>query len=210
MTTLEAFLQADELDELSQLANDLPPLDTADRAVVAELLEKWDTPQAIANLLMHPYLIPEEIRKDTLLRGLNESMTYNTLAAVIGLQKATDGWSESERAALVERLVVITFSARSLIANRASFTMLNYIHPEEADKLLFFLGAPEDVVRHNALLGLVRIFGVDETRAQIKAANGDARFTEHGNEYGLTHLDRVAQEDMPLLDYIPNLSEYRS
>lgn len=210
MTTLQAFLEAGALDELSQLAADLPPLNAADRAAVTALLEKWDAPQAIANLLMYPHLIPEEIRKDALLRGLNEPMTYNTLAAVVGLQSAVDGWAESERAALVQRLVVITFSARSLIANRASLTLLNYIHREEADKLIFFLGAPEDVVRHNALLGLVRLFGIAETRAQIKAVATDSRFTQHGSEYGITHLDGVAEEDLPLLGYIPNLSDYQA
>lgn len=210
MTALQAFLEADDLDRMRQLANDLPPLTQDDQAAVSAHINRWDAPQAVANLLMQPHLIPPSLRRDALLRGLHEPFTYNTLAALVGLQDHADWWSEPDRAAIVQRLVDIIFGARRVLADRASLTLTQYAHPQEADKLIFLLGSPENVVQHNALVALVNMLGVDEARKQIEIAYAARRVTAAGYDYATAHLDSAAQDGLPLLSYIPNLKAFQT
>jgi len=201
---LKRFLQSDELDKTLQLARQA----TTDDAMIRPILEQWNDTQAIANLLMHPKFIPDDLRKDTLMRGLNEPMNYLTLAAIVGLQKHVDDWAEDERVVIVKRLQDIMFGAKRMISERASVTLLDYVQESEVDAILLFLGAPEDVVQHNVWVALTRLLEVDEILARVETAFEVNQVTQVGYDFAQERAKEQRQDDLPLLSYIPNLKDF--
>ncbi len=207
-TDLALFLQSEELDDTQQLASGLLPMKESDGQFIRRILERWDDPQAVANLLMHPEVIPAEARGATLLRGLHEPLTYATLAAVVGLQDQVEIWSDRERAGIAKRLQAIIFEARPVLADRASVTLLAYASAADVNELIFLLGYPGEIVQHNALLALVRLLGVDNARNRIEAASAIKRVTESGRDFVAAHLNEQLLDDLPLLNHIPNRSDF--
>lgn len=205
---LTLFLQADELDETQRLAQQVLPLDAEGEALVRSIVHQWQDAQAVANLLLHPTIMPVDIRNDALLRGLHEPLTYNTLASVVGLQNHADWWTNDEKSEIVERLQSIMFSAPPPLANRASVTLLDYVQEQDIDKLIFFLGYPGEIVQHNSLVALVRLIGEDETLERVNAAFEAKQVTEAGQDFTAAHIYTVSEDGLPLLSYIPNLKDY--
>ncbi len=205
---LALFLQTEELDDAQQLARQLTTLSQTDIQTISQVLDRWDDPQAVANLLMHPDLIPAERRGAALLRGLREPMTYTTLAAIVGLRGRVASWLNADRAVIVERLQIIIFEARPVLADRASLTLLEYARQTDADRLIFLLGYPGEIVQHNVLLALVRLLGGEKTRARVEAAITAKRVTQAGWDFAAAHLDTLLLDDLPLLSYIPNRSDF--
>jgi hypothetical protein len=205
---LSEFLISSQLDTTRKLANTLISLNQTDEAQIRDFIKQWNEPQAIANLLMYPSLIPQDIRLDSLLKALTEQVSYSTLAAIIGLQGHDDWWSEAERATIVEHLQSIAFGAPQPISSRASVTLLDYLRLQDVDKTIFFLGSPNEIVQYNSLLALLRLLGVKETRHRVNKAFVAKQLTEAGYNYATTHLDTLQPDDLPLLSYIPNLNNF--
>ena len=81
---LDRFLTATDLDASLAARGVLAPLDDDDRASIRAALTAGNA-QAIANLLFHPDLLPDELRLPTLLDALVKPPNpYFTLAAVVG------------------------------------------------------------------------------------------------------------------------------
>lgn len=202
---LDDFLRADELNEAARLARSLK-LDELDSARVRAIVTAWEDPQPVVNLLYYPLLMPEDVRREALLRGLRAPQTYATLASIVGLQGGVAWWSDSERAAIVARLLTLIFEGVPLIADRASVTLSEYARPEDADRLLFFVGYPGEVVAHNVLITLVRLLGPQETQQRMLEAFANNRVSDAAMTYCAAHLS-AAQDGSLLLSYIPNLKE---
>src|SRR5262245_55647916 len=84
---LEAFLAAEDLDEVLNARGKITALTPEDEAVVRAIISEWRNTQAISNLLFHPTLIPADIRLPTLFRGLYErQVVYYVLASIVGFQ----------------------------------------------------------------------------------------------------------------------------
>lgn len=203
---LSAFLQADELDDLAQLAPQVP-LDESTASRVRAVIAAWDDPQAVVNLLRYPRILPEDLRRPALLRGLDDPHTYATLSAIVGLQDKLDWWTAAERAEIVARLHTLIFEGSPVIAERASVTLSEYARPEDAERLLFFVGYPGEVVAHNALVTLVRLLGAQETQQRMQQAFANQRVTQAAVTYCEQHLV-AAQAGSLLLSYIPNLRDF--
>lgn len=203
---LSAFLQADELDDLAQLAPQVP-LDESTASRVRAVIAAWDDPQAVVNLLRYPRILPEDLRRPALLRGLDDPHTYATLSAIVGLQDKLDWWTAAERAEIVARLHTLIFEGSPVIAERASVTLSEYARPEDAERLLFFVGYPGEVVAHNALVTLVRLLGAQETQQRMQQAFANQRVTQAAVTYCAQHLAQ-AQAGSLLLSYIPNLRDF--
>jgi hypothetical protein len=56
---LKALLEAGYLDDLLEARSKLRQLDEKDIKKIRSTLQKWNSPQAVSNLLFHPFLIPE-------------------------------------------------------------------------------------------------------------------------------------------------------
>jgi hypothetical protein len=84
---LEAFLTAEDLDDLLGARHRLGRVGKRDSQAAVAVLEQWADRQAVANLLFYPDLLPRSLRMRFLMKGLDETeVPYYQLAAVMGLQ----------------------------------------------------------------------------------------------------------------------------
>ena len=223
MATLNAFLRSDELDETIALSRQLENLSAADTKAVRGVLEAWTDEQAVANLLMYSHLLPDDIRVETLLHGLNQqSDSYAVLAALVGLQDLE--LDEDVRAAVVQRLVEIIANGPAVTAARATVLLGQLAHTQDADTFVRLLNHPDDTLRHNVLVALINAVGLENVTAFIdRAASagtitpaakayagaklaGSERFFQNGElDYSQWYLSDLSA---PLLAYIPNLKDF--
>lgn len=224
MATLNAFLRSDELDDTITLAHQLNVQD-ADMDAIRDAVAAWTDEQAIANLLMYSYLLPDDMRVATLLRGLNQATnTYAVLAALVGLQDLELKLDEGMHTEILNRLIDIIHSAPQITQARATVILNQIARPEDADPLLRLLTHPDEVIRHNILVAFISAVGLQNASAIIEAAlkrgtivpatkayadaklAGSERFFKEGEvDYSAWYLSDLSA---PLLTYIPNLKDF--
>jgi hypothetical protein len=223
--TLKRFLTTEDLDDLQTAHAALSNLDPSETQEILSILTVWTDTQAIANLLMHPDLIPESGRFSYLLKGLRESTTaYFALAATVGLQTLkAEAFSENERTQIIEQVLGLMKSGQEAIAGRASISIANYVEAKDAPMLLGMLDRNSDVIKHNILVAAIRAAGFKNIKMVIgeflKSSNMSAS-TRQFLERGLAELDEIIQDGVvdqlefltnafsaPILTYIPNLNE---
>lgn len=221
---LEEFLRAEDLDDALSAREELGELDSQDEARIVATLRNWQEPQAVANLLMNPTLIPAAERGKVLLRGLRERrIPYYVLAAVVGLQqlKASD-FSRDDAEAIRERLLQLFQEYPGVIAQRASLTLPGFVTARETDQVVELLNHPDPVVRHNILFLLISLVGLDEIRPVIVRAAQSGHLSPEAVDFcssQFAHISEIAGESphakpfrrsdlsLPLLTYIPNLRD---
>ena len=157
---LEAFLAAEDLDELLTARQKIAALDTADTAVVRAVLQQWQNPQAVSNLLLNASLIPEEIRLPCLFRGLaKRTVAYYVLAAVVGLQGIDPaGLASAERERVLAELLAVLWDTTGILAQRASVSFQRFAGEADAARVFALLGHADATVRHNLRAWLFRTF----------------------------------------------------
>jgi hypothetical protein len=157
---LEAFLAAEDLDELLNARGKIAALAPEDEAVVRAVISEWRNPQANSNLLFHPALIPADIRLPTLFRGLYErQVMYYALAAVVGLQSLdTAALGEADRQRVLSDLLAVMRDTTDILAQRASVSFQGFAKPEDAPRVFALMGHSDNTVRHNARAWLFRTF----------------------------------------------------
>lgn len=213
---LKAFLETEDLDDLVKARERVQHLDENDIKKIRSVLEKWDKPQAVSNLLFHPSLIPEDIRFSSLLKGLEERENlYYLLASIVGLQGIKDEFSEEERGIIKEQLISILELTGGVLVARASVTARKFLSAGDASRMLKFLSHSEEVVRLNILSWLIE--ALEETDVETFAsmlqnnevpeeiqADAIEKFREHLRKKESGEPDFFT---MPLYAYIPNLNE---
>lgn len=157
---LRAFLEVDNLDELLAASKHLDDLSEEEQETVREVLRRWDGSLAVSNLLFYPNLMPEDIRMDSILRGLSESVEpWYVLAAVVGLQSiAAEDVSESERSLILDKLMHIMEEYKGVLSSRASVSMSSFLRVGDAKRILRFLSHPNEATRWNVLAWLLRAY----------------------------------------------------
>lgn len=215
---LEAFLEAEDLDDLLEARSKLWQLDEKDVKKIRFVLQKWNSPQAISNLLFYPFLIPEDIRASCLLRGLREKKKpYYILASVVGLQEVdTTVFSKEQRKAIKECLISALKVSEGIISARASVTIYDYLSLEDASTAFELLSHPNEAVRHNILCWLIRTLEGPDPGAFISLANSSnvsENIREEAIEKFQKHLRQKETGERSLSGtqlyaYIPNLREY--
>ncbi len=128
---LEVFLAAEDLDEVLDAHRKIAILDEDDGTVVRTVLAQWRNPQAVSNLLMHPTLIPEDIRLAMLFHGMYEQkVTYYVLAAVIGFQSIDlGGIKNSDRQHVLSDLLAVMRDTTDILAQRALCLVHEFRNP---------------------------------------------------------------------------------
>ncbi len=222
---MEAFLQADELNNLASLAKQAAPLDAADATEIKALVEHWTETQALANLLMYPDIIPSEIRFEALLKGLQSPVkSYLVVAATIGLQRVVSQLSDAEQKAVLDRLLEIIPLSPPTAAGRASVTLSELSRADYADRFVVLLGHPGDMIKHNVLVALIKAVGFAQAQVVIDNAFAERRLIRDGKVFAEAHLAKAKpfvkdgqidsatwyQSDLsaPLLPYISNFKDY--
>lgn len=217
---LKTFLEAEDLDNLLEARSKLRQLDEKDTKKIRFVLQKWKNPQAVSNLLFHPFLIPEEIRASCLLKGLREKKNqYYILASVVGLQGIdSTGFSKEQRKAIKECLVSTLKVAEGIISARASVTIYDYFSLEDVSTAFELLSHPNEAVRHNILCWLIRTMEESDPREFISTANRSnipedvrkeavEKFQEHLRQKEIGECSLFGTQ---LYAYIPNLKDIRT
>lgn len=153
---LDAFLTATDLDQLADAYDALAAgPDRTGRSTA--IIRSWSDPQAVANLLMYPQLLPDAERTDALLRGLRDD-GYLRLAAAVGVGVLqADHLEDGVRRAVLDALLDLVAGDAGPAGIRAAAEIGPLIRAEEVDLLDDLDGHPVDATRHNltqARLGL--------------------------------------------------------
>lgn len=87
MPGLDRFLTAIDLDDLLRARHDIASLTPEESARIVSVVRDWNDRQAVANLMLHPDLMPTDVCLDAVDRALHSNeVPYFTLAATVGLQ----------------------------------------------------------------------------------------------------------------------------
>jgi hypothetical protein len=215
--SLARFLEADDLDDLQKIRSELPELDQNDASVVRDVIQAWREPQAIANLLFNPGVIPPDIRVATVLRGLNEyDRRYLKLAAVVGLQSIQpSAIAPSDVAIIRDRLLQIIEVEHSIISSRASVSIETWLDSSTAPAVCRLLNHSNETVRNNLLAWLITHVDVvkltpllessDLVPEKVRSVIRDADEYKRCRDAGVM----FTRASSYLFSYIPNLSGFR-
>jgi hypothetical protein len=131
---LTAFLAAEDLDDVGDARKPIKALDATDTAAIRSVLKQWKPSQAVANLLMNPSLIPQDVRLATLRRALAERRTpYLVLAAVVGFQEVDpDKLSAKDRKQVTADLLAIMRANSDVRATRATLSFAGFARTSDA------------------------------------------------------------------------------
>lgn len=215
---LEAFLAAEDLDELLRAQQKITSLDAEDTAVVRSILQWWQNPQAVSNLLVHPTCIPEDIRLASLFRGLDERrVVYYVLAAVVGFQSIDSaGMTAEDRSRIVESLLAVIRKNSGILAQRASVSIQQFMAEENAPRVFGLWAHPDETVWHNLRAWLFHTFqsrGVEAFVAAIRQSGlseeAQQRLIEDFTELVTNPTDGFDNRLSELYGYIPNLRDVK-
>lgn len=128
MNSLDAFLAAEDLDELLKARERLTSPSAEDSRRVSQIVVGWQDRQAIANLLMYPTLIPEAHRFEAITRAFRTAdVPYFAVAATVGLQTVpVASIPQSDLQRLKPPLLQLLKSSSPLAAGRASVTLFSW------------------------------------------------------------------------------------
>lgn len=199
---LARIVGAADLDELRRAVRALDRLGADDQAALAALVSTWRDDQAIANLLMYPKLLPPELRAAPLLRALDGTAPYLTLAAVVGLEALDGGWfTDDERVVLRERLLALVSGVEPLLAVRAAVALAGYLDGGELARVVPLLAHRDPRVAHNLIVALAEHVDIAALDAAIAR---EASFTPDLAAALRARL-RPTPPDTPVLPYLPSL-----
>ncbi|MEM8933247.1 MAG: hypothetical protein AAGE94_18810 [Acidobacteriota bacterium] len=192
---IERFLRASDPDTAAEACCGVSALDSEARATVGRVLDDWEDPQAIANLLMCPSMVPAERRVDTFLRGLGTSEPrYWVLAAAVGLRRLdSDTLTDDERRRLADRLVAVAWRQPEF-AVHATAVLGDFLDEPEALPVFALLEHADNDVRHNALACLVTtvgLYGVGHFTRVAEASGIDPQTREAAVRRLRRHLERA-------------------
>lgn len=160
---IDVFLTAIDLDELSDAGEALPRLPD-DTGHAAAAIESWSDVQAVANLLMYPAVLPEQLRVDALLRGLRGD-GYLRLAATVGVgDLPADELPDDVRRELLDALLDVVASDAGPAGVRASAQVGPLLHTDDVELLEDLAAHPVDAVRHNLRQAALGVTTPDERR----------------------------------------------
>lgn len=158
LNLLGQFLMAEDINQIGMIAFSLRQLDSHDLTLVRKVLEEnWeDEEQMVSNLLQYPFLIPDDIRMQSLKRGLNDvECPYYILSSAVGLQRLNP--LENNRLLdLMGELKKACLHDIGIVAMQAFMTLHPLLkYPEDRDFIADILKQPRSTLFHNALTWLL-------------------------------------------------------
>ena len=223
---LQEFLAAEDLDALLAARMAITAIGKSEAAELSQIVANWTNPQAVANLLMYPEVIPAPDRLGAVLKGLNAADgEYAVLAAVVGLPRlGEEDVPEKDRSAIAARLVHLIQTGSGPIATRAAQTLATYVEYADLDELVSCLSHPDEAVRHNVLVAALQVLGPRDLMSAVQRLVGEGRLappiadqvaaqlTRAGIDPDAEDVDaeqlRRSRLGLPLLGHIPNLQDW--
>jgi hypothetical protein len=218
--TFDAFLKAEDLDDLLKLRGQIRELTDEEEKTALVVLESWSDQQAVANLLFHPSLIPSARREHFILKALGDlDNPYFVLAAVVNAGcLAGEKTSAKTCSEIKEHLLAYCQNYNDVIGQRASVSLRSFLSKTDLLALLPLLRVRNDVIRENIIGWITQVWGGlarDKMSAEFKALGlswfqrrSVAKSLEQfsGKRSSLIETLRTT----PVLSYIPNLKEVRA
>jgi hypothetical protein len=215
---LEVFLAAEDLDDALRAVQQITSLEAEDAAAIRRVIASWQDPQGVSNLLIHPALLPDDIRLSSLFRALAEHrVAYYILAATVGFQTMDSvSMVAAERKRVVQELLELIRDHHGIVAQRASISIQRFLTPEDAPPVFALWAHRDDTVWHNLRAWLYRTFlpfGIEPFAAAARSS-GLAEEVQRRLLEDFTELagNPAAECDSwlgELFSYIPNLRDVR-
>ncbi|WP_134768549.1 hypothetical protein [Nocardioides sp. 1609] len=213
VSALERFLRAGDLDAAAVARDLVVDLSAADLERVARAVDGAEGPQARANLLMHPSVLPAARRGEALESGLREGpRSYAALAAAVGLDEVDVGDLGERRAGVVAALLDLVEADTGLVATRAAAASFGLLTAPEAAEAVPLLVHPTAQVRRALLGAVLHAVGPTGLRAVLDSPGfADPDVTDEVRRAfeadGFVLDDAVAP--LPSLSFLPNLADWR-
>ena len=214
MSALERFLGADDLDAAAAAREDLDDLSPGDVERLARAADGGDGLQGRVNLLMHPSVLPADLRGAALEAGLREGpRSYAALAAAVGLGEVPADDLGEHRAGVVAALLDLVEADTGLVATRAASATFGLLTAPEAAEAVPLLAHPTTSVRHALLGAVLDAVGPAGLRALLDSpgfvdpdAADEVLSTFEADGFV---LDDDAAAPPTGLAYLPNLADWR-
>lgn len=163
---------AEDVSQAGLIAFHLKKLDPHDVIMVRKVLEEnWeDEEQMVSNLLQYPFLIPEDMRMESLKRGMDDfECPYYTLSSAVGLQRLD---AESGKCSeLTGELKRACLHDIGMVAMRAFITLHPHLKlPEDGQFITGILKQPKSTLFQNALTWL--LIEVKDKNEMMELLNG--------------------------------------
>ena len=149
---------AEDVNQAGLIAFNLKQLGPHDVVLVRKVLEEnWeDEEQMVSNLLQFPFLIPEDIRIESLKRGFKDlECPYYILSSAVGLQRlnAKDSGKVDE---VREELKKACLHDIGMVAMRAFITLHPFLkYPDDVQFIAQILQRPRSTLFQNAVSWLM-------------------------------------------------------
>ena len=185
---------AEDVNQAALLAYNLRNMNEHDIAMVRRIMENnWeDQEQMVSNLLQFPFFIPDDIRTDYLIKGLNDNEhPYYVLSSIIGLQKipVKDGdWK-----LVFDGLKSAAGDDQGVIAMRAFMVLQPRLkHPSDTSFVVSLMRSHKSPLFQNAITWLV--LNVKEKKEILNILNDSGiskQAKENGEKKIMEHFERV-------------------
>lgn len=208
---IEQFLAATDLDVAQHVLADVTDISRQDAVHLAEIVVAWAPPQAIANMLLHPSIIPPAHQVSAMLRGLaTDARHYPLIAAVVGLREI-DLPVEYRRSVAV-RLLDLAATDGEQVSSLASVSLVRYLYHLDTGDVLARFEHFGPTARHNVLVGLLEALGEAGLRTHVDRVRASGSMSvETADETGHRVDELLAQSGgSTLLARIPDLVEWEA
>jgi hypothetical protein len=207
---LAVFLSSRDLDRLAAARDEIHEISASDVSRIRDIVESESDPQAVANLLMYPELIPPNDREAALAKALSGEPNYAMVAAVVGVQRAAEAnaLSEAFRNAVAERLVLLAGSSLDTIAARSTLALAELMDAVDLDEMLAVLERADEVVRHNLIAIAIPAVGAREIRQRLAALEAAGRLSDATVTDALRVLELRGPAALPRLVFVPNRDDW--
>jgi hypothetical protein len=188
-------------------------MDTVAADAVERALARWaEDPQAVANLLLHPSLLPEP-RMTHLRRGLNELRhRYYILASCVGLLGVKDLPPD-----ILQRLRELAMGAFGLVCAHAFIALEDHLAEADVGFVTRLVDHKDPTVQHNALAWLLRRVGpAGSAEAELKRIESSGLLSQERLEEVKGVFARFGREAanvwppscvVALAAYVPSLTD---
>ena len=161
---LQHFLSSEDLDDLLDARRQLGKPTSSDARAIDAVIAEWSEEPAVSNLLIHADLIPEATRAGALHRGLDErDHPYFVLAAVVGAPNVLAGGSDALRTTFRDRLLRVVADGEAVVVSRATVSLFDFLHQDDAPVVVALLDHKDDLVRDNLLTWLLFTFDPEKS-----------------------------------------------
>jgi hypothetical protein len=208
---IEQFLSAPDPESAAMAIESVTEVNRADAVTLTEVITSWAPLLAVANMLMHPAMIPIAHRVPALLRGLaTDERGYQLVAAVVGLRSFE--MPDTYRRAVGNRLVDLAASGVEPVSSLASVTAAAYLLDIDTQEVLarYHLFGP--TARHNVVVGLLEALGDGDLHSHAELARSRGRLDGGlADEIDQRSAALVAQSGgLYIVEPIPSLAEWES